>query len=46
MYILWAGRRKAKFETLEEATKAANEIARKTGIILAITEEKNRSRGH
>lgn len=45
MFILWTGRRKAKYKTLEEATKAANEIARKTGIILTITEEKNRSRG-
>ena len=43
MYILWATK-KARFETLADATKAANEIARKTGIILTITEEKRRSR--
>lgn len=44
MYILWNGSRKNRFETLEDATKAANEIARKTGIILTITEEKKKSR--
>lgn len=43
VYILWNGNRKNRFETLEDATKAANEIARKTGIILTITKENKRN---
>lgn len=39
MYILWNGSRKIRYETLEEAARTANEITRKTGYILTITEE-------
>ena len=46
MYKLHTGGRGRIFETLQEASAAAEQIRRKTGIILTITEYKPRRKNN